>query len=80
MPDERIVSLVKATLHGDLECYGTLCTEFYAPMVAVAYAVLGDHHLAEDVAQEAFARALVNLRRLKEPAKFGAWLARRPSE
>jgi RNA polymerase sigma-70 factor (ECF subfamily) len=38
--------------------------------------VLRDHQLAEDAAQEAFARGLVSLRKLKEPAKFAAWLAR----
>jgi RNA polymerase sigma-70 factor (ECF subfamily) len=42
----------------------------------VAYGVLRDHQLAEDAAQEAFARGLVNLRRLKEPGKFAPWLAR----
>jgi RNA polymerase sigma-70 factor (ECF subfamily) len=38
--------------------------------------VLRDHQLAEDAAQEAFARGLVGLRKLKEPAKFAPWLAR----
>jgi RNA polymerase sigma-70 factor (ECF subfamily) len=45
-------------------------------LVAVAYSVLRDHQLAEDAAQEAFARGLVSLRKLKEPAKFAPWLAR----
>ncbi|MBN1488427.1 MAG: RNA polymerase sigma factor [Phycisphaerae bacterium] len=76
MPDERRIPLVEAAVRGDLNSFGKLCEEFYAPMVAVAYAVLGDHHLAEDAAQEAFAKALAGLRGLQEPAKFGAWLAR----
>lgn len=38
--------------------------------------MLRDHQLAEDAAQEAFARGLVSLRRLKEPSKFAPWLAR----
>ncbi len=67
--------MVEAALRGDLDSFGKLCEEFYAPMVAVAYSVLGDHHLAEDAAQEAFAKALTGLRGLKQPAKFGAWLA-----
>jgi len=45
-------------------------------MVAVAYGVLRDHQLAEDAVQEAFARGLVSLQKLKEPAKFAPWLAR----
>jgi RNA polymerase sigma factor (sigma-70 family) len=43
--------------------------------VAVAYTVLGDHQLAEDAAQEAFARGLMNLRKLKDGGRFAPWLA-----
>lgn len=43
--------------------------------MAVVYNVLGDHQLAEDAAQEAFARALANLGKLKKPGKFAPWLA-----
>ncbi|MGH2899750.1 MAG: sigma-70 family RNA polymerase sigma factor, partial [Solirubrobacteraceae bacterium] len=38
--------------------------------------LLGDYHLAEDVAQEAFVEAHRALPQLKEPAAFGAWLRR----
>lgn len=62
-------------MSGDIDSFGRLCGEFYSPLVAVAYGMLGDHQLAEDAAQEAFARALVNLRKLKDPGKFGPWLA-----
>ncbi len=68
--------LVQAARAGDLDSFGRLCEHYYAPLVAVAYGVLGDHQLAEDAAQEAFARGLVNLRRLREPGKFAPWLAR----
>ena len=44
-------------------------------MMAVAYSALADHQLAEDAAQEGFARALVNLRKLREPDRFAPWLA-----
>jgi len=44
-------------------------------MVAIGYSVLADHQLAEDAAQEAFARALSNLRALKNKTKFAPWLA-----
>jgi len=66
---------VQAARAGDLDSFGRLCEGYYAPLVAVAYGVLRDRQLAEDAAQEAFARALVSLRRLKEPAKFAPWLA-----
>ncbi|MBL7154100.1 MAG: sigma-70 family RNA polymerase sigma factor [Phycisphaerae bacterium] len=44
-------------------------------MVAVAYSVVADHQLAEDAAQEAFAKALVSMRKLKQPGRFASWLA-----
>jgi RNA polymerase sigma-70 factor, ECF subfamily len=67
--------LVEAAVGGDIESFGELCGEHYAAMVAVAYAVLSDHQLAEDTAQESFARALVNLRSLKNKNRFAPWLA-----
>jgi RNA polymerase sigma-70 factor (ECF subfamily) len=44
-------------------------------MVAIAHAVLGDRHLAEDAAQEAFAKAAVRLPQLRRKNKFTGWLA-----
>ena len=44
-------------------------------MVAIAYSVASDHQLAEDAAQESFARALVNVRKLKNRARVAPWLA-----
>jgi RNA polymerase sigma-70 factor, ECF subfamily len=67
--------LVRAAQAGDLDSFGRLCERYYAVMTAVAYGALADHQLAEDAAQEAFARALVHLRRLKTPEKFAPWLA-----
>lgn len=68
--------MIEAARAGDLDSFGKLCELYYAPLVAVAYSVLRDHQLAEDAAQEAFARGLVGLRKLKEPARFAPWLAR----
>jgi RNA polymerase sigma-70 factor (ECF subfamily) len=41
----------------------------------VADAILLDHHLAEDAAQESLAEACRQLARLKEPGRFGPWVA-----
>ena len=67
--------LVEEAIDGDIDSFGELCGQYYAVMVAVAYAVLGDHQLAEDAAQESFARALVNLKNLKKKSRFAPWLA-----
>ena len=67
--------LVWASLSGDIDSFGQLCKHYYASMVALGYSMLSDHHLAGDAAQEAFARALKNLNKLKTPGKFAPWLA-----
>ncbi len=67
--------LVEAAVGGDIDSFGELCRQYYASMVAIGYSVLADHQLAEDAAQEAFARALSNLRALKNKTKFAPWLA-----
>lgn len=75
MVDKLDTALVEATLGSDLESFGELCSRYYASMVAIAYSVLDDHQLAEDAAQETFARALGGLRGLKSKTKFAPWLA-----
>jgi RNA polymerase sigma-70 factor (ECF subfamily) len=43
-------------------------------MVNVAYQVLGDRELAEDVAQETFLRAYKSAARYRQISKFSTWL------
>ncbi|NIR02616.1 MAG: RNA polymerase subunit sigma-24, partial [Gemmatimonadales bacterium] len=44
--------------------------------VGYAYSILGDFHLAEDAAQEAFVQAYLDLRKLRVPQAFPSWLRR----
>jgi RNA polymerase sigma-70 factor (ECF subfamily) len=73
--DQSQTELLQSALEGHIDSFGELCRRHYAPLAAVAYAVLADHQLAEDAAQEAFARALTRLESLKRPEKFAPWLA-----
>ena len=66
--------LVLAAMGGDVDSFVSLCQRYYPAMVAVTRAVLGDDHLCEDAAQEAFAKACRKLNSLKNPSCFGAWL------
>ncbi|MHC4123135.1 MAG: RNA polymerase sigma factor [Planctomycetota bacterium] len=75
MVDELETGLVESALAGDIDSFGELCSRYYSSMVAIAYSVLTDHHLAEDAAQEAFAKALKNLNKLRQKEKFARWLA-----
>jgi RNA polymerase sigma-70 factor (ECF subfamily) len=74
-PDKHEYQLVEDAIGGDLESFGELCRRYYTAMTAIAYSVLADHQLAEDAAQESFARALVNLKKLKSKKRFAPWLA-----
>jgi RNA polymerase sigma-70 factor (ECF subfamily) len=68
-------SLVEAAINGDADGFTELCRRYYPAMVAIAHSVLGDRHLAEDAAQEAFAKAAVKLPQLKRKSQFAGWLA-----
>ncbi len=67
--------LVEQAIRGDGESFTELCRRYYGPLVAIGHAILGDRHLAEDAAQEAFAKAAVHLPKLRDPDQFGSWLA-----
>ncbi len=66
--------LVEAAQSGRLESFGALYQRYHNPIVALAYAQLGDKHLAEDAAQETFAIACRDLCALRDREKFGPWL------
>jgi len=66
--------LVTAVLQGDRQTYGVLFHRHERSVLAVALAVLGDYHLAQDVVQEAFVTAYEKLVCLRTPRSFGAWV------
>jgi RNA polymerase sigma-70 factor (ECF subfamily) len=73
--EQQETKLVEAAAGGDIESFAGLAKQYYASMVAIGYSILADHGLAEDAAQEAFARALGGIRGLKNKNKFAPWLA-----
>ena len=66
--------LVNAVLDGEKQAFAVLVKRYERPVRAVALDVLGDHHLAKDVTQDAFVRAYERLAGLRRPEAFGAWL------
>jgi RNA polymerase sigma factor (sigma-70 family) len=61
---------------GDVEAYGALVRRFTDMACGYAYSLLGDFHLAEDAAQEAFVQAYRDLSMLSNPRAFPGWLKR----
>jgi RNA polymerase sigma-70 factor (ECF subfamily) len=67
--------LVRQTLAGKRDAFGTLVERYQPVAYAVAYARVHRHADAEDVAQESLLAAYQRLDTLRDPARFGAWLA-----
>ena len=59
-----------------IEAYGRLVERFRDMACGYAFSILGDFHLAEDAAQEAFVTAFEKLRELAEPDAFPGWFRR----
>jgi len=73
---EELRSLVVRGRAGDLDAFGEIVRRFQDMAYGYAYAILGDFHLAEDAAQEAFIEAYRCLPMLREPAAFPGWFRR----
>ncbi len=73
---EPLSSLVIAAQHGDAGAFDSIVERFQDMAYASAYAIVEDAQLAEDVAQEAFIEAYLNLAKLREPAAFPGWFRR----
>ncbi|MFH1715900.1 MAG: sigma-70 family RNA polymerase sigma factor [Planctomycetota bacterium] len=68
--------LVDAVLSGEKQAFAVLVGRYERPVRAVALDVLGDHHSARDVSQDAFVKAYEQLATLRKPESFGPWLMR----
>jgi RNA polymerase sigma-70 factor (ECF subfamily) len=66
--------LVRKALSGDRQAYERLFERHERSVLAVALAVLGNYHAAQDAAQEAFVTAYMRLRSLRRGSSFGPWV------
>ena len=71
-----VTALVVQAQQGDRAAFSCLVRHFQHMAVGYAYSILGDFHLAEDAAQEAFVQAYLDLPKLREAQAFSAWLRR----
>lgn len=71
---KHLASLVRAAQEGDDSSFAGLVASYQDVAVAYAASILRDYYLAEDAAQEAFVDAHRQLKSLREPSAFGAWL------
>ncbi len=64
----------RVALKGDRPAYGKLFQRHERSVLAVALAILGDYHRAQDVAQDAFVTAYCRLAELRIRSSFGPWV------
>lgn len=74
--DQMIREKIKAVKKGDQAAYEDLVSFYQNKIYQHCYRMLGNAHEAEDMAQEAFIRAYVNIHSFDDKRKFSTWLYR----
>ncbi len=72
----HFTDLIVSAQTGDQDAYNQLVKRFQGMVYIVADNMVNDANLAEDIAQEVFLEAYVQLHQLREPKAFPAWLRR----
>ncbi len=68
--------LVVRAQSGDRDAFDALATAVYDRLYSIARRILRDDHAAQDALQEALIRGWRDLRSLREPDRFEAWMHR----
>ena len=68
--------LVKEVLDGKTDSFGVLVRRYQGAVYGLAYYMIKSLEDAEDLAQEAFLQAYLELNQLREPSRFAGWLRR----
>jgi RNA polymerase sigma-70 factor (ECF subfamily) len=66
--------LVALTREGNLQAFNSLADRWDTSLYRFAQRMLGNPEDARDVCQEALTKAYLNIQRLRDPAKFKAWV------
>ena len=70
------VELVQRAMAGDRDAFGSLAASHVDRCYGLAYRILRDPHRAQDATQQAMLGAWRDLRTLRDPERFDAWLHR----
>lgn len=74
--DALVNKRIKEVLKGDQNAFVEIVELYQDKLYRVCYRMLGNKHEAEDIAQEAFVRAFVNIHTFDTNRKFSTWLYR----
>ncbi len=75
-PEAQDAYLVARAQDGYLDAFELLVERYAAAAYRVALRLSGDHHDAQDIAQEALTAAWENLDQLRDGSVFSTWLYR----
>jgi len=68
--------LVLRAKEGDKQAFDELYQKYKRPILNYVYRFIGNRAYAEEITQETFVRAYVNIQRFEPRAKFSSWLYR----
>lgn len=74
--EEIVKKRIKEVIKGDQNAFGEIVELYKDKVFQLCYRMLGNRHEAEDIAQEAFIRAYVNINSFNINLKFSTWLYR----
>jgi RNA polymerase sigma-70 factor (ECF subfamily) len=67
--------LIASCQNGDRAAYGGLVKAHSGRVFAICLSLLGDRHDAEDMAQQTLLKGFMQVKRLRNSERFGAWIA-----
>ncbi|MCL6573561.1 MAG: RNA polymerase sigma factor SigW [Bacillus sp. (in: Bacteria)] len=67
---------IKQVIKGDQDAFGEIVEIYKNSVYQLCFRMVGNRHEAEDMAQEAFIRAYVNINSFNQDLKFSTWLFR----
>lgn len=74
--DAIVNKRIKQVLNGNQDAYTEIVDLYQTRLYHVCYRMLGNKHEAEDITQEAFLRAFINLHTFDQKRKFSTWIFR----
>lgn len=74
--DAMVKQKIKQVIKGDHEAFSMIVDIYKDKLFHLSYRMLGNRHEAEDIAQEAFVRAYVNIHSYDQTKKFSTWIYR----
>ncbi|RHW35032.1 RNA polymerase sigma factor SigW [Lysinibacillus yapensis] len=74
--DALVNKRIKQVLKGDQSAFSDIVNLYQHKLYQICYRMLGNQQEAEDISQEAFVRAYINLHTFDQKRKFSTWLYR----